>query len=306
MRGGWRNTMAVGLALFTAGAMAATRTWTLVDIGTLGGSGSFGAAISNSGLVTGCADHSDGTTHAFLYAGGELRDLGAGCGLAVNNAGTVAGRSTDGTLVLWKESAVTSLGVRGDVSDIDEGGVIVGTYRDGDATLAFRYADGTLAAIAPPNSTASGINSRGQISGTVDGRAFLYESGELRDLGTLGGARSSAKGLNDLGQVVGMASDANAQPQSFVFDGTMRALPGPSYSGAIAINNRRQVIGSAEGSYGYLIEGDAYTRLDMIPVVRANGWRRLQPAGINDRGWIVGTATNPEGDLRAFILIPGR
>jgi probable HAF family extracellular repeat protein len=69
--------------------------------------------------------------------------------------------------------------------------------------------------------------------------------------------------LNDSGQVVGMASDANAQPRSFVFDGAMRAL-GPAYSGAVAINNRGQVVGSAEGTHGYFVDGDTYTRLDTL------------------------------------------
>jgi probable HAF family extracellular repeat protein len=162
-----------------------------------------------------------------------------------------------------------------------------------------------LQALAPPNSAASGINSRGQVAGTSDGRAFLYADGARRDLGTLGGARSSAKGLNDSGQVVGMASDANAQPRSFVFDGAMRAL-GPAYSGAVAINNRGQVVGSAEGTHGYLVDGDTYTRLDTLSAVTAKGWRHMEPTGINDHGWIVGTGSNAAGELRAFILVPAR
>jgi hypothetical protein len=44
-------------------------------------------------------------------------------------------------------------------------------------------------------------------------------------------------------------------------------------------------LGSAEGTYG---------------------WRHTEPSGINDRGWIVGAALNQDGDLRAFVLIPGR
>jgi probable HAF family extracellular repeat protein len=90
VRGGWHKTI-IGLALATAcAATAAPRTWTLVDVGTLGGAGSYGAAISNSGLVAGCADRADGTAHAFVYANGEMRDLGPGCALAVNNVGVVA------------------------------------------------------------------------------------------------------------------------------------------------------------------------------------------------------------------------
>jgi len=308
----WKIFAAMGLAL-SAGAYAAPSGWTIVDLGTLGGPGSFASAISNSGYVVGCADLADGTAHAFIYANGAMRDLGAGsdaagssCALAVNDSGAAAGRSSAGTLVIWDGASVVSLGITGDIGGIDTSGVVVGTYRDGTTTTAFRYTNGALQAIAGANSAASDINARGQIAGTADGRAFLFENGTLRDLGTLGGARSSANGLNDLGRVVGMASDSNGQPQPFVFDGTMRALPGPGYSGAVAINNRGQVIGSAEGTHGYLIDREAYTRLDRIPAVIAKGLRRLEPTGINDRGWIVGSATNANGDLRAFLLVPGR
>jgi hypothetical protein len=48
-----------------------------------------------------------------------------------------------------------------------------------------------------------------------------------------------------------------------------------------------------------------YTRLDTLPPVVAQRWRKLTPSAINNQGWIVGTGTNPAGDLRAFLLIPG-
>jgi probable HAF family extracellular repeat protein len=63
-------------------------------------------------------------------------------------------------------------------------------------------------------------------------------------------------------------------------------------------------VGSGEGIRGFLIDGDAVTRLDTLPAVVAHGWRRLEPTGINDRGWIVGTGSNADGDLRAFLLVP--
>jgi probable HAF family extracellular repeat protein len=192
----------LGAALLplAAGGAVPVSGWTLVDVGTLGGPGSYGAAISNSGLVVGCADLPAGGAHAFIYAGGALRDLEAGsnaasassCALAVNNEGVVAGRSSTGELAIWSGSSVTRLGVEGDVGGIDDRGVVVGSYRRGASSLAFMFENGVLVSLGTlggdPNagSSASRINARHQIVGSSNGRAFLYEDGVMRDLGTLG------------------------------------------------------------------------------------------------------------------------
>jgi probable HAF family extracellular repeat protein len=117
---------------------------------------------------------------------------------------------------------------------------------------------------------------------------------------------SSALGVNDHGEVVGMAANELGQPSSFQYRDAMAALPVPPYSSAVSINGVAQVVGSAEGTYGYLLDGDILTRLDAIPAVAERGWHRLEPKSINDRGWIVGTATNAQGDLRAFLLLPAQ
>jgi probable HAF family extracellular repeat protein len=298
-------------------ARAAVPGWTLVDLGTLGGPGSYGAAVSDTGIVVGCSDVQPNGVHAFIYEGGVMRDLGTAsdaggnsCALAVNDSGIAAGRSGSGELVVWSGSGVTHLGVTGDVGDINDAGVVVGSYRSGTGTRAFIYRDGTLTDLGTlgegvsAQNAATAINAREEVVGVSNGHAFLYADGTMRDLGTLGGGISIAKGINDRGQVVGMAFNALGQPGPFLFDGTMRALPGASESAAIAINDRMQVVGSGEGVYGYVVAGGNVTRLDAIPAVRAKGWHHLEPTGINARGWIVGTAMTAEGDSRAFLLVP--
>src|SRR5436190_8328162 len=146
MRGGWRCVVAGALAAVACASSAAPRGWTLVDLGTLGGPGSYGAAISSSGSVVGCADRADGTAHAFIYSSGAMRDLGAGsdapgssCALAVNGVGVAAGRSSGGTLVIWNGAAVIPLGISGDGGGSDSQGVVVGSWRGGPGPRAFRY-----------------------------------------------------------------------------------------------------------------------------------------------------------------------
>ncbi|HEX4780575.1 MAG TPA: hypothetical protein VH301_07470 [Usitatibacter sp.] len=310
-----KATIAAALAAGTAHAVVTnTPTWIAVDLGTLGGPGSYGAAVSDTGYVAGCADLADGTAHAFLYDG-KMHDLGTGggdangssCALAVNDRGVAAGRSSSGDLVMWSGKSVTPLGVKGTVGGINDLNVIVGAAGQAGATHAFVYSNGELATLgnADAVSEATAINLRGQVAGTISGRAFLYENGNLRDLGTLGGF-SSAKGIDQRGQVVGMSTDTNGTPYPFVWSaGSMqRVAAAPSSSGAVDIDDFGRVIGSAEGTYGYVIANGTYTRLDTLPEVVAKGWRHLEPTGINESGWIVGTATDGAGNLRAFLLVP--
>src|SRR5690348_5332102 len=154
-------------AVFATGASAAD--WTLVDIGTLGGPGSYGAAVSNDGTVVGCADVLPSGAHAFAWKDGVMRDLGlasdaegSSCALAINDQGAIAGRSSSREIVIWNGSAVTRLGVQGDVGGINRFGVLVGTYDTGGMSRAFKYSNGTLTPLgnAGAYSSAEAVNSR--------------------------------------------------------------------------------------------------------------------------------------------------
>jgi len=309
-KGRMRALAAAGLGL---AASAGAADWTLVDLGTLGGRNAHAAAVSQGGFVAGCAETASGDIHAFVWRGGTMTDLGTGaaaagnsCALAVNDNGLAAGRASSGELVVWTDGAATSLGFRGDIGDMNASGVVVGTRENGGSTRAFVYRDGVVTELgnASVRSEALGVNARGQVVGAANGRAFVYEDGALRDLGTLGGAISVARAINASGEIVGQSSNEFGQPTPFIHRGTMQALPGPSFSSAVAISASGKVAASGEGTYGYVVSGEAVTRLADLPSVIARGWRKLEPTAMNDRGWIVGTAENREGDLRAFLLLP--
>lgn len=113
----------------------------------------------------------------------------------------------------------------------------------------------------PTGHTATQINNRGQIvgqSGTPDGfvHAFLWEDGVMTDLGTPSDSLpiSQALGINDKGQVVGFAQDANGDESSSVAllwqDGILidlnSLIPADSpwfLQEAFSINERGQIAG---------------------------------------------------------------
>jgi len=85
-------------SMLAAPASIQAQSYTVVDLGTLGGSQSVAYGINDSGQVTGQAaiGRDNQLTHAFLYSGGVMRDLGTlggdlSNGHALNAAGQVVG-----------------------------------------------------------------------------------------------------------------------------------------------------------------------------------------------------------------------
>src|SRR5438132_6179204 len=92
--------LAISLEFGTGSSRAVADFIDIIDLGTLGGNGSAGLGINNSGQVVGNAFISGSyPPHAFLYSNGIMNDLGTlggreSYGLAINNSGQVAGYST--------------------------------------------------------------------------------------------------------------------------------------------------------------------------------------------------------------------
>ena len=159
--------------------------------------------------------------------------------------------------------------------------------------------------------TAQFINDAGQVAGvsaTAAGgtHAFVWQDGQMRDVGTLGGSDSRVSGMNGRGQIVGVSATANGEMHAFRWtDGTMEDV-GPVGQGAsqVFINQRGEVAWTAptpSGPHAMLWSGGSVTDLGTL------GGSSSVAGGINERGDVVGTsATSVPGEQdHAFVWAHG-
>ena len=180
---------------------------------------------------------------------------------------------------------------------------------------------------------AEAINNRGWVEGTStlpDGNqhAFLWRSGILTDLGTLGGPNSGFTSLipdfgpSERGQAIGQAETSTPDPLGVDFclfgtklvclpflwqNNVMRSLPTLGGSNGIAggINNRGQVVGQAENTTRDTT--CSAPGFEAKPVVWQNGEVQELPTFSGDPDGVVfainnkGVAVGASGNCRAFI-----
>src|SRR5215217_5359009 len=321
-----------GVGLRTAETQTTTPKMQVRDLGTLGGTSSYGTGINDSGNVVGYSDTSAGEQHAFLYdSTNGMKDLNdmlpadsswtITSASAINSDGKIAASGYGNTppdpsicpgqdFVLYGSAFVLTLATTATPA----------TYEVQDlGTLGSYY------------SRATGISDTGQVVGySYTGpcygykHAFLYDENatpKMQDLGTLGIYDSVARGINDFGQVVGQADDPeywelfgqcgnDACQRAFLYDesatpkmqnlGTLLGdiIPMAVYgSGAWDINNSGQVVGvSASQIRTEAPHGFLYDASAATP--KMEDLNTLIPA---DSGWTITSASaiNNDGKIAA-------
>ena len=133
----------------------------------------------------------------------------------------------------------------------------------------------------------------------------------IEDLGTLPGfVNSSANSINKHGVIVGWSYDATFTTSSafMVDDDTMTALPGLGglRSAATGINAKGQIVGWSEvlgTNARHAVLWDGCELIDLNTVLApGSGWVLSNAAAINEHGDIIGTGTDPDGNVRGYIL----
>jgi probable HAF family extracellular repeat protein len=157
--------------------------------------------------------------------------------------------------------------------------------------------------IAGAGSWASGINSSGQVVGSMavggNDHAFLFSAGTLSDIGGVFGTVSHAGGVNDLGQVAGWSESTAGFSGGWIYSGgTATPVAGAGILTASAINNSGSVTGTAwvagagdGGEYhAYVSNGSTFTDLGTIP-----GRYESHGYDINNAGHVAGSTSQDPG-----------
>jgi probable HAF family extracellular repeat protein len=205
----WGMLIAIGMVIAIVGSTAlsslsaATTTtkfsYTVEDLGTLGGKNSYAHSINNAGKAVGYSETSSGDRHAVLWEKGKKIDLGTLGGVysnanAINNAGKVVGYSGTSSgashAVLWVKGKKIDLGTLGN-----------------------------------DHSVALSINNAGKVVGysktsSDNNHAVLWNNNSIKDLNNLippqsGWVLNFARDINDKGQIVG-SGKINGQTHAFL------------------------------------------------------------------------------------------
>jgi probable HAF family extracellular repeat protein len=326
----------------------------LIDMGTFGGPNSSSPGLNALGvaagwsattipmiptsnpLVCGGVDHIGSVvTLAFKWQNGILTNLGALPGphncsepFSVNDFGAIAGTSENGEVdprtggnvtraVVWKNGQIQDLGSLGGSQNIafwiNNSEQVVG-WGENTVPDPFSMIDSLF--FMTPNG--------------LQTRAVLWDHGQVKDLGTLGGPDAIAGFINDLGQVAG-SSYTSAIPNLVTglpsADPFLWEPPSPqfpkgrmidlgSFGGANgfsnALNNIGQVIGGSSiasnpgacfflsfhrGCHPFLWDNGTLIDLNTNTI----GGNPLSADWFNDAGEIVGAAAFPRAQFDAYL-----
>jgi probable HAF family extracellular repeat protein len=272
--------------------------YTIIDLGTLGGSWSYAGGLNEECHIVGISAVYNSAQHAFVWICDTMTDMGTPEGFLVSGAvnvndnGQVAGYANgqyqSQYAYLWEDGNWTYLGTLPDLDysapyDINNLGQIVGH--------SFMLGPG---------------------GGSL---AWIYEDGDMSELGTLGGDRSTAFGINDEGQVVGSSRTSNNYTHAFLWEDEemidLGVLPDEDNSAAYDINENGQICGASShtlNQYPFptyvtacVWDGDEIIEIEKLP-----GYNRNNAAGgINDLGQVVGYSSDNGNNPHPFIWEDG-
>jgi probable HAF family extracellular repeat protein len=308
--------------------------YTVIDLGTLGGTYSFAFGLNNAGRVAGSGatpTQTDGVSQtAFLWNRGKITDLGTLGGFNTGLNSEAGGPNTRGESALISETFIT------DPKGEDFCGF--GTHRQCLGSIWKNGVMTPLSTLGGNNSQAYWLNKRGQVVGFAENRhedancampgqrlrfeAVIWQpNGEILELRPLrGDTVGFAWGINDNGEAVGtsgLCSNFSSLPPlppsgphavRWDEDGTPHLIPGLAHKStsnlANSINNRGEVVGTSTLSDG-TIRSFLWTRATGTHDIGSLPGSILTVVPcchtMNDNGEITGFVIDGKGNMRAFF-----
>ncbi len=311
--------------------------YSITDLGTLGGSKSHASDINKFGQVAGFSYTTTGAQRPFLWQNGVMKDLGTlgGAGSfhqasAINDAGQVVGTSNSHAF-LYRRGMMQDLGTLGGTDSIAHGinnsGQVVGlSDTNSRSQHAFLWENDVMKDLGTLGGNRTGaidINNSGQVVGFSQSNsgwehAFLWQNGVMKDLGTLSSDSdgSSAYDINNSGQVVGesgLPDDGETSiAHAFLWENSVMKDLGTlssdsDYSSALDINDSGQVVGYSivtgnQNQHAFLYSNGVMKDLNTL-IPKNSGWELMGAYSINDAGQIVGDGSI-NGQNHAFLATP--
>lgn len=267
-------------------ALSAAPFYLVTDLGTLGGSRSTAYGINSDGVAVGAARPAGDTDVAVVSSGGTFSAL------------TAAGASSS------------------QANGINSSGQVTGTVQTSSGAQAAVWTGGlfsNIGTLGGSDSYGLSINDAGNVAGSStlsngNGHAFLFRSGVMSDLGTLGGGSwSAAYGINNSDQVTGYSMTGDGGFRAFRWDETsgmtdLGSLSGNSYG--MGINDSGDVAGASATPAGYL-HAFFWTGGGMQDLGTLGGTSSFA-YGINGWGDVVGCSFIAESEnTHAFLWMGG-
>jgi probable HAF family extracellular repeat protein len=167
-------------------------------------------------------------------------------------------------------------------------------------------------------SVARAVNATAEVTGAVGSNnsntseVFLYSSGTMTNLGTLGGPSGVGNGINSSGQVAGYSQNSSQTYRAFLASGGKMTDIGDLGGGsavAYAINDVGQVVGSAVTSDGsnhpFLYSGGKMIDLGTLGSPKGTDWWNSAQS-VNNSGVVTGTSYDAQGNFFGFVWSNGK